>query len=205
MNNSTAHIISTVLHPLLMPFYGMLILLQTSFFTLFPTRLKVMYAIGVFCFTGLFPALFIYILSRMGFVQNHEISNEKERTYPYLFTFISYATCIFFLYRLMFPSWGLFLFTGAAIATLINVGVNFFWKISAHLAAIGGLTGGVFVVCDIFRLNPTSLFIGVVLSVGLVATSRLTLKQHTPAQVIGGFANGFICVFLSLRIALQFI
>ena len=43
----------------------------------------------------------------------------------------------------------------------------------------------------------TTTFIAVLLIAGLLGTSRIFLKRHTPMQVYAGFSLGFMCTFVA--------
>ena len=75
--------------------------------------------------------------------------------------------------------------------------VNFKWKISAHMAGIGGFVA---LVCRInaggdgvFDLLP--VICGAIFIAGILGTSRIAMERHTFWQVMAGAANGFICVY----------
>ena len=97
----------------------------------------------------------------------------------------------------MIPFWFLSLLMGACVALLFSLCINFFWKISAHALGIGGLLGGIMGVARIHLINPYWGFIIILLAAGLVGTSRIFLKRHTPMQVYAGFCLGFICTFVA--------
>lgn len=68
------------------------------------------------------------------------------------------------------------------------------WKISMHMTAIGALCGFVFILGmkylgDVINLLPLLILVS-----GLVASARLYLKQHTPAQVYVGYIYGAVAV-----------
>ena len=117
-------------------------------------------------------------------------------------TFISTAIVpglfiFFFLYKMLMPFWLLAMLIGACVALVIALCINFAWKISAHAIGIGGLLGGVMGVARIHMINPYWAFIVVLIVAGLLGTSRIFLKRHTPMQVYAGFCLGFICTFVA--------
>lgn len=89
---------------------------------------------------------------------------------------------------------------GATLATIISGVVNRWWKISAHMAAMGGLVAMMFRILDIGMAAPGGHFmlftILIVIAAGAVGTARIYLDRHTLLQVLAGTANGFLCVFL---------
>jgi membrane-associated phospholipid phosphatase len=79
--------------------------------------------------------------------------------------------------------------------------VTFWWKISAHMFGVGGLMGGVMAVSHyVEHVNPHYLIMALFLISGLVGSSRLLLKKHTPAQVYTGFLLGFTVSFICVRL-----
>ena len=95
----------------------------------------------------------------------------------------------------MLPFWFVSLLLGACVALIIALVINFFWKISAHMLGIGGLLGGIMGIAQIHMMNPYWAFIIVFIIAGLLGTSRIFLRKHTPMQVYAGFCLGFACTF----------
>ena len=189
-------IISLVFQPLLMPTYAMLLLMNMDIFILLPLRWRLIAIIGTFIFTGILPALPIWLMMKRGDVNDLFISKREERTMPYLFSFMAYVFWALFMWRtLQFPMFIVAMGMGSAVSIFIIVFINLKWKISAHAAGMGGLCGSVFGVCYRTAINPVWFFAVILLISGLVALSRLELKAHTPGQVLAGFVVGFITVF----------
>ena len=69
------------------------------------------------------------------------------------------------------------------------------WKISMHMTAIGGLCGFLLVWGMNYQGDVRNAFILFLLLSGILATSRLYLKKHTPLQVYLGFLFGLFFVF----------
>jgi membrane-associated phospholipid phosphatase len=64
------------------------------------------------------------------------------------------------------------------------------WKISIHLAGLGGILGAIMALSFRFGLNPVLWIIGIILISGLVGTSRMLLGKHNLSQIIAGFFLG---------------
>ena len=153
--------------------------------------------IGTFIFTGILPAVPVLLLMRRGEVHDIFISNREERTMPYLFSFMAYVFWALFMWRTMqFPLFIVSMGIGSAISIFIIIFINMKWKISAHVAGMGGLSGAVFGVCYRLAINPVWLFILVLTVSAIVALSRIELKAHTPLQTMAGFLIGFLAVFI---------
>lgn len=192
-----SNILSTLFHPLLMVTYGITFALMGTFLALYPLRMKLLIWGSAFLSTAVLPGLFIYLLTRTGAASDLELTKRKERALPYLIVISSVALCLYFLYRMMMPFWLIAILMGICVALLIALCINFFWKISAHMIGIGGLLGGLMGVARIHLINPYLLFIAVLLIAGLLGTSRIFLKRHTPLQVYAGFSLGFMCTFVA--------
>ena len=190
-------IITLIFQPLLMPTFGMMILMNMTFFVGLPTLWRWIAIVGTFIFTAVLPAIPILVMLRKGEINDLFISKKEERTMPYLFSFLAYVFWSMFMWRtLQFPMFIVAMGIGSAISIITITVINLKWKISAHLGGIGGLTGAVFGVCYRMAINPL-LFLTVILAISaLVALARMELKAHTPNQVLAGFVVGFLAVFL---------
>ncbi len=193
-----SQVVSAVFHPLLMPAYGMAMALQWSELQVLPFQTKLMVTMIVFVLTGLFPMMIIGIMSRLRLIKNRSLNDRGDRRLPYAASLLLYIATICYLY-LVYAPWLLIAFMcGGALALLIVLIINRWWKISAHATAIGGMVALTLVlIChlpeDGIRLW---LLIAVLMASGLVGTARLILRRHTPAQIYAGYANGLICVIL---------
>jgi len=189
-------VISLIFQPLLMPAYAMILLMNMDIFSVLPLRWRLIAIIGTFIFTGVLPALPIWLLMKKGEVNDLFISKREERTMPYLFSFMAYVFWALFMWRtLQFPIFIVAMGMGSAISIFIIVFINLKWKISAHMAGVGGLCGAVFGVCYRTAINPVWLIAIILFISALVAFARLELKAHTPGQVLAGYVVGFIAVF----------
>jgi len=190
-------IISIIFQPLLVPTYGMIILMNMDIFSQLPAFWRVVAIVGTFVFTGLFPAVPVLLLMKRGEVHDVFISKREERTMPYLFSFMAYVFWALFMWRTMqFPTFIVAMGIGSAISIFIILFINLKWKISAHVSGMGGLSGAIFGVCYRLAINPVWLFIIVLTVSALVALSRIELEAHTPSQTLAGFVIGFLAVFV---------
>lgn len=191
-----ANITSFLFHPLLMVTYGIAL---SFFFTylaaIYPLNVKLLLIGGAFVTTAVVPGLFILLMVKNGAAVDLELSDRKERVVPYLIFITSVLVCLFLMYKMMMPFWLLAVLIGTCLALIAALFINFLWKISAHALGVGGLLGGVMGVARIHQINPYWAFIAVMIVAGLVGTSRIFLKRHTPMQVYAGFCLGFICTF----------
>ena len=193
-----SQIVSGVFSPLLIPSYGTILVSYLTIMRLLPLR-YIWLGVGVvFMLTCLIPIAGIFALYKAGFVKDAGLNERTERTVPYILTILCYLGAGFFLYRAGTPLWIDMFFAGGALAALISIIVNRWWKISAHGAAMGGLTAFVFrMAASHYAIYNLEVWMSVVvIATGLVLTSRVFLNRHTLMQVLLGAANGFLCVWL---------
>ncbi|WP_289761759.1 phosphatase PAP2 family protein [Duncaniella muris] len=193
-----SEILSVLFSPLLVPTYGMILAAFLTILRYLPVNLLCT-AVGItFVITCLIPVSIIMALFRSGMVSDPGLNERKERYLPYGAVVLCYLGCGFFFFKASAPLWLPMFFAGAALATVINVAVNYWWKISAHATAMGGLVALLFrIVASHYALYNMNLWLSaVIILAGAVMTARVYLGRHTLWQVLAGCANGFICVYL---------
>lgn len=190
-------IVSFVLQPLLMPTFGILLLLGTDIATLFTPLWKWFAVIGTFLFTALLPATPVLMMMRKGEIRDLYISKKEQRTIPYLFSLIAYTFWTLFLWRILeMPLFMVAMGVGSTLSIVLITFINLRWKISAHLSGVGGLTGGVFAFSYVMSYFPLTVLLALLVLSAITALSRIELKAHTPAQTLAGFTLGFLMVFI---------
>jgi len=193
LEQKIARELSLIFNPFIVPTWGFLLLLFSPFY--FSTFL--VFQAKLFILSIVFVSTFLIPVITMGLIKyfsHYEInfSNRKDRLLPFLITAVSYYIGYSFLRQMIFfSSFKIFLIS-AAITILILLLISSKWGISVQTAGIGGLTGIYLAVC--FRLFINAFFPVCILFLicGMIGTSRLILKRHTPAQVYAGFLLGFI-------------
>lgn len=202
MSYRLAFFLSVVLHPLLLPTYIFAILFGLApelvgVVALSPSaRLSLL--VLLFLNTFVAPALVIYYLHRLGFVQSLQLQTLRDRRLPYLISLIIYSLSTY-LFGWQFqpvselaPQIAVVLGSitvSLFFVTLISVG----WQISAHGVGMGGCLGALGGI--ILRYGDFDLFLPFVLSIiatGLLLSARLRLDAHTPAQVYAGLGLGVV-------------
>lgn len=200
MSHRLAFFLSVVLHPLLLPTYifGILFGLTPELvgvIALSPSA-RVSLLVLLFLNTFVAPALVIYYLYWLGFVQSLQLQSLRDRRLPYLISLIIYSLSTY-LFGWQFqpvselaPQIAVVL--GSITVSLLFVAlISLSWQISAHGVGMGGLLGALGGV--ILRYGDFALFLPFVLSViatGLLLSARLRLNAHTPAQVSAGLGLG---------------
>lgn len=199
--NGLSNVLSWVLVPLLMPVYGLILAFGLSILDVAPFRMRLLFTLIIFGIDVVIPMLLILLLKKMGIVSDVGLNGRKERLIPYLIMIVCYMGSAWFLAAKGAPMWLAMFFAGGAAAGLVNVIVNFRWKISAHAAGIAG------VVALLIRIESTGspepqLMFWLILTValaGLMGSARVWLGRHTVLQVLAGYAVGFCSVlFLTM-------
>ena len=162
----------------------------------FTPSLRLSLLVLIFVGTCMVPSLLIYYLFRSGYVQSLQLNSLADRRLPYFLTASIYTiTAYLFAFQMqvlstLAPEIGLLI--GSIAISILLVGlISLSWQISAHCVGIGGVVG--FVSSLMLKFSLTDLFIPLILLViltGLVASARLRLNAHTPAQVGAGLALG---------------
>lgn len=198
-----ARLISAVFSPIIMPTYAVALGIRLTYLYTLPVE-TVWSVIGwTFGFTAIAPVLAIFVMMKLGIVTDSGLNKQGERMWPYIITSLCYIGCALFLRHLHAPAWLYMFAVGGAIVSLINMAVNFRWKISGHGAGMGGMVAMlIFLAYHGLNAWPMEgwIFAGLI-AAGLTGTARLILERHTLMQVAAGFANGFICVWAALSIA----
>lgn len=190
-------LISYVIQPLLIPTYGLIILMQLSMYRYLGIYFQLLAVVGTLFFTTVLPAVIIFILIKKGVVSDVFMAKKEERTLPYIFSILSYVIWSYFLiHTLHFPIEFVLIAFGTIFSVILMIFINFRWKISAHLAGMGGLFGGVVAVSYMLSIFPLTLLVVLIILSGLLAVSRIVLKAHTIEQTLAGFCLGFACTFL---------
>ncbi len=198
----SAHFFSSVLSPLVMPTYGVFLVLWTSVLCLLPMGTRIMVLIMIFGITTVLPISAIGVLHHFKIISNKRLDKRNERLIPYAFAVLCYAAAAFYLNNIHSPMWFIMFAAGGGLACLVSLIVNLWWKISAHMAGIGGIVALLYQI-HVQGLSAFNLFwvlCFTILLAGILGTSRMVLKRHDLLQVLAGFANGYACVTLMIKL-----
>lgn len=196
--NILSRALSIALHPLFIPTYGMM-LYMAAMLVRTPSLPSLYINIGIittFILTALIPIILMLILWKRGSISSLHIDDATERTTPYIYTLICFGFWCYFIGAILkMPFVWLIVAIGASLALLAVTIINHWWKISAHLTALGGLLGGICSISLYYNVLPSSLIIGILILSLLLMYTRLYLNAHTPLQVVCGYILGIVCTF----------
>jgi membrane-associated phospholipid phosphatase len=196
-----AKFISIILHPLIIPTLGVIIILYSGLdFTLLTYEQKKGVFLVIFLSTYVIPLSFMpfFMLRKSGFTIYMESSS--ERIMPFLITAAVYFIAFFFFRRIGIPVFIMNYIFASAIAILLTTIVTYFWKISIHMVGMGGITGLLFFMSIHFNYDVSLLSSLAFLLAGVVGSSRLALNAHSISQVFTGYAIGLCTVLITLTL-----
>ena len=188
-----AHLLSYVLHPLFIPTYFFLFLMQVlpfEFVGISEWQLK-MRLFSVAWLTAFFPAFAVFLLWRLKLSDSIFLRTQKERIIPYVITMFFYWWMYYLSRNFTDQPIALkFFYLGIFVASAIGMTVNNFMKVSLHAMGIAGLTTAVILVSVFYPVNNAVWVLLAILLTALVISARLVVSDHTKKELIVGLFIG---------------
>ena len=196
-----AKLLSYLLHPLFMPFYGLLLLFFSNRLNGFnyyaseeSAKANLQLFLYVFTFTLIIPLGFAYYLKRSGKIASLEMEKKEDRQIPFLITAISYFLGFIVIQReigSVINPFIIWILVGAELGIIATLIISLFWKISIHMIGIGGIVG-ISILMMKMNMQWDNYLYSSILIAGLLAYARLRLEAHTFMQVLVGFLIGVL-------------
>lgn len=201
MEKKIARIISYIFHPLFIPLYMILLLMNTgSYYSLLiPLKGKFLLAGIIFLTTVFLPFITGYLLFRIRLVRSYSPETGEERIFLLLNTGIFYYLSYYLLKGAHISLVFSFFMLGATILVIFAIVISFFRRISLHMMALGGMAGA---LLGLAWNSPREMIIYsllVVFCAGLTGTARLLTKPQKPSGIYAGFMAGLIVLFVLFR------
>lgn len=184
--------VSYVFHPFLIPTWLMAVLMGSAVFPFYLSAGLRRYIIMVVAIDTLaIPAMGIILMRLLGIIKDYSLSTRHDRILPLAVVALCYGVCgwllqgapvMFLMRKMMFA---------AMSCTLFALAVTTRWQVSLHMTAIGG-AAGILLLLLLAGYNVVWILCGAIAAAGILASARLKLGKHTPAQVGVGFAGGFV-------------
>lgn len=197
-----SNFLSWALVPLLIPIYGVIFIFTLTMLEFVPTSTKLSFIFITAGINFVIPMLLIFLMKFMGIIEDVGLNGRKERLIPYVITALCFGATAWFMGVRGAPLWVPMFFAGGALAAIVNLAINFKWKISAHAAAIAGLIA-LLIRMEQLTITEPKLFTWLlitILAAGLLGSARVWLGRHTVWQVLAGYTVGFCCVFFLMAI-----
>ena len=199
---------SYLLHPLLMPTIGMLLVFYVGNIPSFnpysnDEDIRTVYIVitSLFIATGIFPIIIGLILKKLNYISNLHMPKREERIIPFIITCGSYLGVIYLYTEVLSLNLDPKIYSfivGATLAIITGLAITLSWKISLHMIGIGGIVGMIVLVSKLGEHVLLYPLILTILTAGIIAFGRLFLKAHNIQQVIAGFFLGFFCEIIPL-------
>jgi len=205
--------VSYILHPILMPMLAFYLLfefrtipdslLQLDSLFYFQDGVKQAIYLVMGILTLLAPGLSLLIMYWNKMISDLELSNRKERFYPYGLIIFYYALAFGYLkLRLpdifQHPALMAFIF-GIILVFLVSFFLNFYIKVSMHAAGIFGVAGAMLAYYQTQIESNIAVVLALLFAGGIVAASRVYLGAHTLKETFVGMAVGFGVIYISVR------
>ena len=200
-----ARVTSIVFTPFSIPFLAFLVLFLFSYLRIRPILYKGIVLGIVYCFTILTPTITIFLFRKINGFARQELSERKKRYVPILLTIISYVFCLLMMRKLNIPWYMTGIIFVSLVISIICILVNLKWKLSEHMAGMGGIIGGLVSFSALFSYNPVVWLCLFILIAGILGSARIVLGHHTLGEVLSGFVVGLVCSFLILHPAYNLI
>ena len=200
-----ARVTSIVFTPFSIPFLAFLVLFLFSYLRIMPILYKGIVLGIVYCFTILTPTITIFLFRKINGFARQELSERKKRDVPILLTIISYVFCLLMMRKLNIPWYMTGIIFVSLVISIICILVNLKWKLSEHMAGMGGIIGGLVSFSALFSYNPVVWLCLFILIAGILGSARIVLGHHTLGEVLSGFVVGLVCSFLILHPAYNLI
>ncbi|GCB37284.1 phosphatase PAP2 family protein [Bacteroides faecalis] len=194
-----ARITSMVFTPFSIPFLSFLVLFLFSYLRIMPLQFKLIVLGIVYCFTILTPTITIFLFRKINGFASQELSERKKRYIPILLTIISYVFCLLMMRRLNIPWYMTGIILASLVVSVICIIVNIKWKLSEHMAGMGGIIAGLISFSALFGYNPVAWLCMFILIAGILGSARIVLGHHSLGEVLFGFIIGFLCAFVILH------
>ena len=199
MVRNLALFLSVLFQPLLMPslVFGLLFF-GVPQATSLPEAFKVRIFYLIVIATLLIPMVLMLGLRWSGMVKSLHFEEKSDRRIPFLLVTLFYVLTTYFLKQK--TELDPILWQGMAVITTavtLLTGVTYFWKMSAHLTGVGGVLAVTGILGFYFpSLNAAYFLVAALVLGGLVASSRLYLDAHRPAEVYVGLLVGFVTCWI---------
>ena len=193
----SSKIISYLFHPLLMPTWMVVLLLYTNPYSFAGMPYSVVVAI-VCINTFMFPLISILLMRKLGFVEDLEMPENKQRILPLVATIVFYVWAYLAIRKVNFPyMMGVFMM-GTLASLFISFFINVFYKLSLHMVGMSGALTAIMFLLLFSQTDLSYFFLIMIVITGAVATARLYLNAHTLQEVYAGFIVGMFGQLLGL-------
>ena len=187
--------ISYILHPLFIPTYFFLYLMQVlpyEFVGITEWQLTLR-LFSVFWLTAFFPAFAVFLMWRLKLSESIFLRTQKERIIPYVITMFFYWWMYYLSRNFTDQPLALkFFYFGIFIATALGLIINNFMKISLHAMGVGGLLTAIILVGLHYSIDNAIWTLLAIIITALVMSARMIVSDHSKQELILGLFIGLL-------------
>lgn len=195
-----AKLVSYVFHPLFIPTYVYFFMAKA-----FPYEFSGMLrdaamfrTVIVFINTAFFPAVAIFLLWRLKFIESIFLRSSKERIAPYMIVMVFYWWLWYLSKNFTDQPFELrIFFLGSFLTTPVALVLNNFFKISMHAIAVGCAAAFIAVLSFTKAADMTAALAISILIAGIVCTARFLVSDHTTRDIYSGLILGIVCQLIA--------
>ena len=198
-----ALVLSVLFHPVFMTTFATLAMFHTGGEYPSLTESQKWLVIGFVALTTmLIPLSLTPLYIGLGIVRNVYMSTKRERVLPLLISSIAYVVA-YYMVRRIFPDRLLLALLAVSAVLIATVAiVSYFWKLSAHMSAVGGVFATLLYTGVLWQINTSAWIVVIALIAGIVAWARMYVGSHSVAQLIAGLFLGIAMGLIGLPLAL---
>ena len=196
-----APVISYLLHPLIMPSLGLLIILNSgTYLSLHDPAAKRAIMFVMALGTLVFPLMMLPILHYRSLVlRSGQAATKEERLIPQSIILVLYIITFIYFRRLPL-SHVIHAYMLSVTGTLFMVLVlNLRFRVSIYTAALGGVTGLIIALIFLYETPLQGLLMLTLFAGGLTGSSRLALGDQW-GEVLSGFLLGLAVVLVTILV-----
>ena len=193
-----ARILSMIFTPFYLPLVCMGALFLFTYLNMLPWQYKLQMLLLTYFFTILIPTVLIRFYRVYHGRKLFHLSKREKRMVPYLISILSYLLYYEILRYFHVPHFMASIGIAALLIQIICAMINMKIKISTHMAAIGGVLGGVVAFSFIMGFNALGWISALIIIAGMVGTARMDLRIHSLSESVSGFLIGILTTFVTV-------
>jgi hypothetical protein len=189
-----SRILSYVTHPILTVTYLLaFILFQKDsylFYTITPNG-RWFFLMVTVLLTVVAPLISVGYLIYTKQISSIYLDNRQERIIPMTIS-AAYTFGLYYLFlKFSMPPVIMTVIGVGVIGVIMTLLITLFWKISAHMMGISGISGAVLGITQTFQPVGSEVLVFLFVLSGFVGTARIKQDSHSLSQVLVGWLLGF--------------
>ena len=200
MSKCFQKIISLLFHPLLIPLYGLLIILNSgTYLSYIPAEVKNIILSIYFISTIILPLSTAPLLYYQKLIRNWQFTNHKERVLPLFLLAAFYIFAWIMLKRIHIPALYISFILYCSVAIILAAIISTKLKISIHMLGLGILSGLILGLSFRKTADLHLILMLIFLISGITGTGRLLKEDTTPVMVYSGYIIGLLSIFIPVN------